>query len=690
MIAAPLPANEPARLDRLRRLGVLDTPPEPAYDDFVAIANDLCGTPMAAISLVDADRQWFKSCFGLPILESSRDVSFCSHTLHETTLLEVSDATQDPRFADSPFTTEYGVRFYAGAPLRTEEGLTLGTLCVLDTEPRVLTEAQRDGLTRLARQITERLDLRSALERRQSEATRRHDMLWRLHQVQDTFIATQQTREAFAKLLDLLLETTQSEYGFLGEVLYEPDGTPWLKSHAITNIAWSDETRAFYEENEAKGLEFRNLRTLFGHVMTTGKAVVSNAPARDPRRGGLPPGHPPMHAFLGLPILLGNELIGMAGLANRPGGYDQDLIEELEPLLLTYGHLIQAHRLQAVRLEAEASLRDSERRFQRVIAASGLAYWDLDVASGAIHGDWFKLLGFDDGEVDPSLTGWMGLIHPDDASVLTRSLEQTRLGARPASVLEFRMLQKSGAYRWFRSEGGIVRSDSERQTRIVSGTLKDIDDRKRAEQQDIQIQRNRTLLQEVHHRVKNNLQSVSSLLGLQQRETADPRLADQLQVSRNRISAISLLHELLYRSDNLQAVPLDTLLHDLAHHMFEALGVPARIRLEISAESCPLEYGRAGSLAIILNELITNAVKHAFPSGASGTIRVNAHRTEDQSRLRVRVEDSGRGLQEPAQPRTRGSLGLVLVRRLTQQLEGTFEYRTGDTGTTWVLEFPLT
>ena len=148
----------------------------------------------------------------------------------------------------------------------------------------------------------------------------------------------------FDGLLQVLLSVTESEFGFIGEVLRDPDGNPYLKEHAITNIAWNEETRRFYEEHAPEGLEFRNLKTLFGAVMVTGEPVISNDPSKDPRRGGLPEGHPPLNSFLGIPIYAGGEMVGMSGIANRPGGYDDELVGFLHPFTTMCGNLIHAFR----------------------------------------------------------------------------------------------------------------------------------------------------------------------------------------------------------------------------------------------------------------------------------------------------------------------------------------------------------
>lgn len=139
MQVAPHPANEAARLDALRALLILDTPPEQRFDRIVQFAAGEFETPMAVISLVDTNRQWFKASVGMQVCSTERDVAFCAHALSRSDLLIVEDALLDPRFAANPLVTgEPHIRFYAGAPLTLPCGSVLGTLCVLDTRPRKL------------------------------------------------------------------------------------------------------------------------------------------------------------------------------------------------------------------------------------------------------------------------------------------------------------------------------------------------------------------------------------------------------------------------------------------------------------------------------------------------------------------------------------------------------------------------
>jgi signal transduction histidine kinase len=153
--------SEEARLAVLRDYGVLDTASERAFDDIVELAAAICDVPIALVSLVDEDRQWFKSRVGLPATETARDVSFCAHAIQGPEMMVIRDATTDPRFAGNKLVTGAPhIRFYAGMPLLSGEGAGLGTLCVIDTQPRELSERQLGALRVLARQVQAQLELR--------------------------------------------------------------------------------------------------------------------------------------------------------------------------------------------------------------------------------------------------------------------------------------------------------------------------------------------------------------------------------------------------------------------------------------------------------------------------------------------------------------------------------------------------
>jgi anti-sigma regulatory factor (Ser/Thr protein kinase) len=166
--------EETARLAALRRYRILDTEPERAFDDLTLLASHICGTPMALITLVDADRQWFKSRVGVTITETSRAISFCTHAIAQQGMMVVPDATEDARLRDNPMVTgDPHIRFYAGAPLVTPDGHALGTLCVIDRVARRLAPEQLEALDALRRQAQAQLELRRNVMELQEALTAR-------------------------------------------------------------------------------------------------------------------------------------------------------------------------------------------------------------------------------------------------------------------------------------------------------------------------------------------------------------------------------------------------------------------------------------------------------------------------------------------------------------------------------------
>lgn len=195
-----------------------------------------------------------------------------------------------------------------------------------------------------------------ALEREQAR-----QLLDIISQTQSAYIKASNLSDSFDQLLEQILELTGSRFGFVGQVLRDNEGQPFLQTYAISNIAWDEQSQAFYDARKATGMRFTRLDSLFGQVLQHGRPYISNNPLSDPHRGGLPPGHPSLQSFAGLPILFGDEMVGMVGLANREGGYTEEQLTYLSPLLSSLGQLVHAlrrdHEERASRLRIEQQRR---------------------------------------------------------------------------------------------------------------------------------------------------------------------------------------------------------------------------------------------------------------------------------------------------------------------------------------------
>lgn len=177
MQAPPIPSNEAERLKALARYNILDTEAEQGFDDLTRLAAYICGTPIALVSLVDANRQWFKSKVGIEATETPRDIAFCAHAIHNPDdLLVVPNALEDDRFAGNPLVTSNpNIRFYAGTSVVTPDGFPLGTLCVIDRIPRQLSQEQKEALRALGRQVITQMELRLNVARLERQIARREE-----------------------------------------------------------------------------------------------------------------------------------------------------------------------------------------------------------------------------------------------------------------------------------------------------------------------------------------------------------------------------------------------------------------------------------------------------------------------------------------------------------------------------------
>ena len=228
-----------------------------------------------------------------------------------------------------------------------------------------------------------------------------NELLDAIKNAQELFISNTDPKEIFAGLLKILVSVTQSEYGFLDEVVYQ-DKRPVLKrSLAISDISWDEHSRKLYQELADANFMFLNLENLAGAPALFREVVISNDPSDDSRSQGVPHGHPPVHSFLGIPMRYGDEVVGIAGVANRPGGYTKEIAETLEPLTSACAAMIAAIRAQREKEEAHHALRRSENHFKLLYERAPLGYQSLDEQGRFldVNQAWLDLLGYTREEV---------------------------------------------------------------------------------------------------------------------------------------------------------------------------------------------------------------------------------------------------------------------------------------------------
>lgn len=614
---------EAARLVELQRYAILDTLPEKAFDDLTRLASEVCGTPIALVSLVDSERQWFKSRVGFDFTtQTPRDRAFCSHAIGYAESLTVEDALLDPRFANNPLVRgEPGIRFYSGAVLRTPTGAALGTLCVIDRVPRRLTAEQQQALLILAREVSQQLELRR-VGRALADTEARYALI--LDRVGDAL---------FCVLPNGCVNYVSSAWS---------DLTGTLSSDAIGTLLLNQ-----FETSNRPAVERLLARAQDG---VSGSVEVQHACNNGSRRWLL---------IVAAPANLGELGGGVIGRVT-----DITRIKEAE----------LQHRLDVERLRRQTIL------FEKTQSAGQIGGWELDLDTSTLSwtDETYRIHGRKRDEYSPTVEKAINYYTHSSRKKIRAAFDGV-LTSGTSYELELCMMNASGEKRWIRTNG--YRDDDNGVPRRLYGTFQDITERRVLESTVLtaaQEERER-LGYALHDGISQELTGTALMLrALADRaDGLDPALAEDLRY------ATGLVNESLENCRALaqQVAPasptrggLESALRNLAVRTQKSSGMEVVLDMRVNP-SPPLGTVTSDHLYLIAQEALTNAVKHSH----GRVIRVEF--ALDPGSVHLCITDDGRGI-PPL--KAKAGMGIQIMRHRARSVHAKLEIVQGKAGGTSV------
>jgi len=348
--------------------------------------------------------------------------------------------------------------------------------------------------------------------------------------------------------------------------------------------------------------------------------------------------------------------------------------------------LVITHEEITTRKLAEEKLRENKYRLDLALQSARMGTWYWDIPENRRHFDdqCCNLLGIDPARFGGSPDEFFGSVHPDDRENIRSALASAVERDEPYEPY-YRAIWPDGTIHHIAARGRLVRDADGRAVKIY-GIIWDVTSRKLAEEaMQASLREKEVLLKEIHHRVKNNLQVMSSLLNLQSQHLTDPKALDALRVSTHRIKTMALIHDKLYRSESLSGIYFPGYVHDLTGDLINTYAPDKHIVLNVDIDPVSFDLDTSIPLGLILNELVSNSLKHAFPDDEGGIIAVSLHSRD--AGVEMSVSDSGIGFPEDLDFTDTQSMGMQLVVILVDQLEGTIELKRSN-GTEFRITFP--
>ncbi len=418
------------------------------------------------------------------------------------------------------------------------------------------------------------------------------------------------------------------------------------------------------------------------YVLRTGKPLLASPEvfAELVKQGEVVSIGPPSVDWLGVPLKDKGKIIGVLVVQSYTEGLRYS---EEEKAVLTF--ISEQVALEIIHRQTDEALKENEELFRSVVENShnGIFIVDDQYRFAYMNDQCTRIFGYTQNDLIGK--DFRTFLDGESKRLVAKRYLQRQEGKIIPSIYEFNLVRKDGQKRRVEISSTVIR-DSKKRMKTVAH-LRDITERKIFEDRiKSSLHEKEVLLREIHHRVKNNLQIISSLLNLQSGHIKDKKLLGIFQESRRRVKSMAIVHEKLYRSENLSKVDFSKYLKSLTRSLFQMYGVnPGMVRLKIDVKDVFFDINTAVPCGLLVSELVSNSLKHAFPKGRKGELSIEMSPYEGD-RIKLIVKDTGVGLQKDLDFKNTESFGLQLVDMLTQQLQGEMEVKS-EGGTTFIMLF---
>ncbi len=373
--------------------------------------------------------------------------------------------------------------------------------------------------------------------------------------------------------------------------------------------------------------------------------------------------------------------------ALKCGATDYVLKGSLSKIVHAVNRALEEVKEHSKRKMAEEALRNSLRQLKEAQKIGHIGSWEWDLKARELNcsDEFYNIMSLEPTEFGKSYKAMMDIIHPDDRQSVKESIMGAVNEQKPFSN-DYRLIRPDGTVRILSSKGEVITDPNGKPLRIV-GTEQDITEHKIAEEKiKSSLKEKEMLLQEIHHRVKNNLQVISSLLRLQSRFIKDQNSIDIFKETQNRVRSIAILHEKLYQSDNLAKIKIDEYVKILAEDLMYFYELEeSNINMILDIDDVSLNIETAIPCGLLINEMVANSLKYAFPNQKNGEIKIELH-SNNEDQFNLTVSDNGVGIPEEIDPEKAETFGMQLIKYLTKQLKGTIELDNNN-GTKYQLKF---